>query len=100
MRVEWSKRADYIHGRHGIYTMWAEEAVNDEHALWFVPDPASRSGYAVRIIGHSPGAGAVVTVILIDAAADKDEQPKGQWWGSNAWLANRRDQHRYGGRES
>ena len=74
MGVDWSKRADYIRVRHGIETKWADEALNDEHALWFTPDPASRSGYAVRVIGHSRGATAVLTVILIDAAADPEEQ--------------------------
>lgn len=70
--------------------------IADEHAVWFVPDPASRSGHAVRVIGYSPAAAAVVTVILVDAAADPQERPDGDWWGSNAWRANRRDQHIYG----
>ncbi len=61
-----------------------------------MPDPASRSGHAVRVMGYSPSAGAVLTVILVNAEADPDERPDGSWWGSNAWPANERDQRRYG----
>lgn len=95
-RVDWSKRAEYIRARHGIDPSWADEAVGDEHAVWLVPDPASRSGHAVRVIGYSPTAGAVVSVILVKADADPNEQPDGDWWGANAWLANPRDHRIYG----
>ncbi|MGI8814368.1 MAG: hypothetical protein ACR2G2_03500 [Pseudonocardia sp.] len=47
-------------------------------------------------MGYSPSAGAVLTVILVNAEADPDERPDGSWWGSNAWPANERDQRRYG----
>jgi len=100
VRIDWSKRADYIRARHAIKPEWANEAVGDEHAVWLVPDPASRSGHAVRAIGYSVSAGAVLTVILVDAKADPAEPPDGEWWGSNAWLANRRDQRIYGEAES
>lgn len=98
--VDWSKRAEYIRARHGIDPSWADEAVGDEHAVWLVPDPASRSGHAVRVIGYSPTAGAVVSVILVNADADPNEQPDGDWWGANAWLANPRDHRIYGETES
>ena len=65
MRVDWSKRAGYIGERHGISVAWADEAVNDRHAVWQVPDPASRSGLLIRVIGYSPSVRAVLTVILI-----------------------------------
>lgn len=100
VRVDWSKRADYLRARHGINWVWASEAVHDEHAVWLVPDPASRSGHAARVIGYSASAGAVLTVILVNAEADPAEHPDGDWWGSNAWLANRRDQRIYGEAES
>lgn len=99
-RVDWSKRIDYIRVRHGMKAPWADEAVADEYAVWLVPDPASRSGHAVRVIGYSPAAGAMVTVILVSADADPGERPEGDWWGSNAWLANSRDQRIYGEVES
>jgi hypothetical protein len=94
--VDWSKRADYIWQRHGIEPAWADEAVNDDHGIWLVPDPASRSGHAVRLIGYSPSAAAVLTVILVAADADPDEPPDADWWGSNAWRANDRDYRLYG----
>ena len=59
MQVDWSKRVDYVGERHGIPADWADEAANDRHAVWQVPDPASRSGLSVRVIGYSPSARAV-----------------------------------------
>lgn len=98
--IDWSKRADYIRARHAIEPRWASEAVHDEHAVWLVPDPASRSGHAVRVIGYSVSAGAVLTVILVAAEADPVERPDGDWWGSNTWVANPRDRRIYGEEES
>ncbi|MBV9313143.1 MAG: hypothetical protein JO100_05230 [Pseudonocardia sp.] len=43
------------------------------------------------MIGYSPSEGAVLTVILVSADADPTERPDGEWWGSNTWLAERRD---------
>lgn len=94
--MDWSRRADYIAARHGIAVLWADEAVNDAHAVWQVPDPASRSGLSVRVIGYSASAGAVLTVIVVSADADPDKRPDGDWWGSNAWVSNRQDRGLYG----
>lgn len=94
--IDWRKRATYIRTRHGVEPAWADEAVNDEHAVWLMPDPASESGYAVRVVGYSATAGAVLTVILVDASADPSVTPAGQWWGSNAWMASPRDRRLYG----
>jgi len=99
-RVDWSKRAGYVRIRHGIEPGWADQAVDDEHAVWLMPDPASQSGHAVRVIGYSATAGAVLTVILVDSAADPDEEPDGDWWGANAWRANQRDRRLYGEEDS
>jgi hypothetical protein len=95
-RVDWTKRAGYIRTRHALEPDWADEAVADEHAIWLTPDPASRTGHAVRVIGYSVTAGIVLTVILVDPVADTAEQPEGDWWGANAWRANQRDRHLYG----
>src|SRR5690348_9763690 len=95
VRVDWSKRSAYIWRRHGVRVAWADEAVNEGHALWLHPDPASKSGLTVRIVGYSPGAGTVLTVILLDPAADPTEVPDGDWWGVNAWSANDRDRNLY-----
>jgi hypothetical protein len=82
--VDWSKREEYIQERHSIEPAWADEAVADEHAVWVRPDPASRSGDSVRVIGWSGSVGEVLTVILVDARVDPSELPRGDWWGSNA----------------
>lgn len=55
------------------------------------PDPASKSGRGVRIIGYSITARAVWTVIVLD-----DE---GITYGVNAWKANAKDLRRYLGTE-
>lgn len=99
-RVDWSKRAGYLRIRHGIEPGWANQAVDEEHAVWLTPDPASRSGHAVRVIGYSVTAGAVLTVILVDSGADPDEERDGDWWGANAWRANQRDRRLYGEEDS
>lgn len=94
-RVDWSKRADYIRARHGIEPDWATQAVNDPDAYWADPDPASKSGGSVRVIGHSRNAGELLTVIVLPADTDPVDRPDGDWWGVNAWLANTKDQRIY-----
>jgi hypothetical protein len=39
--------------RHGIHPAWANEALDDPDRLAITPDPASKSGRAVRTIGWS-----------------------------------------------
>ena len=95
IQVDWSRRADYVRTRHGVEPAWADQAVADDHAVWLTPDPASRSGLSVRVIGYSLGAGAVLAVILIDPDADPEDKPDGQWWGANAWTANDADRKLY-----
>ena len=96
LRVDWSKRADYVRSRHGVDPAWADDAVNDDHAVWLTPDPASRSGRSVRVIGYSTGARDVLTVILVAADAEDAEQPVGEGWGANAWVSSPRDRRLYG----
>jgi hypothetical protein len=90
-RTDWQHRGAYIHTRSqrrpgdtDIDPLWADEAVNDTDAAWLDPDPKSKSGRSTRVIGHSPTAGMVITVILVP----KDGQ---EWWGANAWKANDTD---------
>lgn len=97
--VDWSKRGDYIRTRHGIEPGWADEAAGDAHAVWLTPDPASRSGHSIRVIGYSTSARSVLTVILLGADADPDEPPDGRWWGANGWVANDTDRRIYGKEE-
>lgn len=94
-RVDWQHRGEYIQSRSqrrpgdtDIDPVWADEAVDDTDAAWFDPDPKSKSGRSARVIGYSPTAGMVITVILV---------PKGEeeWWGANAWKANDTDERIY-----
>ena len=94
--MDWSTRAAYVRSRHGVDPAWADDAVNDDHAVWLTPDPASRSGRSVRVIGYSTGARDVLTVILVAADAEDAEQPVGEWWGANAWVSGPRDRRLYG----
>lgn len=94
-RIDWSKRASYIQGRHGLETRWADEAVDDADAAWLDPDPTSASGLSVRVIGYSPSVNQVLTVILLPADADPADPPNGDWWGVNAWPSNARDRRVY-----
>ena len=75
MRVDWSKRSEYVCSRHAVEQAWADEAVQDEHAVWLRPDPASLSGRSVRVIGYSSSAQQLLTVVLVDAEADPSEKP-------------------------
>ena len=61
--IDWKHRAAYMAERHGVLPEEADEAVQDVDALWFDPDPKSRSGDSVRVIGYSHTAKAVLSVI-------------------------------------
>ncbi len=50
-------------GASDVELAWTLEAAADAHRLVRDPDPRSRAGYT-RIVGFSPGAGFVLTVIL------------------------------------
>ncbi|HJT91928.1 MAG TPA: transposase [Mycobacterium sp.] len=90
MQADWTHRGDYI-AKHGVAPVHADEAIGDPDRVVVNPDPASKSGRGVRIIGYSITAQAVLTVIVLD-----DE---GTTWGVNAWKANVRDQRLYRGEE-
>lgn len=93
-RINWEHRGEYIRTRSqrrvgdtDIEPAWADEAVADPDAARLVPDPASKSGQTIRVIGYSVTAGLVVTVILLPT---EDEVI-----GVNAWKANDSDIRRY-----
>jgi hypothetical protein len=60
-------RSDRYPGAIDIEVDWTLEAAADPRRIVHDPDPKSRSG-AVRIIGYSPSAGFVVTVIATGSA--------------------------------
>ena len=88
--ADWSRRGDYI-AKHGVTPAQADEATADPERVVIDPDPASKSGRSVRIVGYATTAQAVLTVIVLD-----DE---GTTYGVNAWKANVRDQRLYRGDE-
>lgn len=68
----------------GIEPEWTLEAAGDVHRVVRDPDPRSRAAY-VRIIGYSPGADFVLTVIV-----DPDD-----WSGVTAWKTRGADLREY-----
>ena len=56
-------RSDRYPGSADIEPEWTLEAAGDPHRVVRDPDPRSRAAY-IRIIGYSPGAGFVLTVIV------------------------------------
>jgi hypothetical protein len=83
--LDWQYRAQYIRGKHGVRAAWANEAFADHAAVVESPDHASKSGETDRLVGYSPTAGMVITVIYL----------RDQLVGVNAWPANPTDIRRY-----
>ena len=87
--VDWTHGAAHMQDNHKVTAAEADEAVNDIDALWFDPDPRSKSGRSVRVIRYSYTRRAVLTVILVH----RDEG--GGYWGANGWESNASDRRRY-----
>lgn len=75
--------------RHQITVSEANEAVSDIGAVWFDPDPHSRSGRGVRVIDYSYSRRIILTVILVHREDDAG------YSGANGWQANSSDRRRY-----
>ena len=73
---------------HKVATAEADEAVGDIDAVWFDPDPASRSNRSIRVIGYSHSHRAILTVILV-------HRGDGTSYGANGGESNPVDQRRY-----
>jgi len=73
---------------HKVGTAEADEAINDIDAVWFDPDPASRSNRSVRVIGYSHSRRAILTVILV-------RRDEGTYYGANGWEPNPAELRRY-----
>jgi uncharacterized DUF497 family protein len=80
--------AQHMWDNHKVATAEADEAVDDVDAVWFDPDPASRSNRSVRVIGYSHSRRAILTVILV-------RREEGTYYGANGWESNPSDQRRY-----
>jgi hypothetical protein len=84
--ADWSHKGDYI-AKRDLTPDQANEALADPVRVVINPDPASKSGRGVRIIGYSRTPQEVLTVIVLE-----DE---GTVFGVNAWPASARDQRIY-----
>ncbi len=80
---------------HDTTPVVADEAVNDLDALWIDPDPSSKSGMSVRVIGYSATGRGLFVVTLVKPEADPNDKPDGDWWGANCWPANETAQRQY-----
>ena len=79
-------RSDRYPGATDIEVDWTLEAANDPRRIVRDPDPKSRTG-AVRIIGYSPAAGFVLTIIATGTAHA----------GVTAWKSSGADLREYEG---
>ncbi|WP_166354364.1 hypothetical protein [Phytoactinopolyspora limicola] len=66
---------------------WATEAALDEERLVLAPDPSSKSGTSIRIVGYSPSANRILVVILVPK--DIDALEDGEYWGGGDGLGGR-----------
>ena len=85
--VDWGLAEQHMWRRHRVLSSWAQQAWEDPSALVVDPDPASRSGRSIRVIGYSHGAQAILVVILVKA----DDH----FVAASAWRANASHQRRY-----
>ncbi|MGH3902761.1 MAG: hypothetical protein ACRDTE_00950 [Pseudonocardiaceae bacterium] len=94
MKVRWTQtRVEHIGTRSDRYAdaidievEWTDEAVADPRAVVSDPDQRSHTG-AIRIVGYSPAAGFVLTVV---AARIDDEL-----WGVTAWKTTGAERRSY-----
>lgn len=85
-RIEWdSNAADHIRTRSARYggaadidPAWTIEVVGDPDRLVDEPDPRSAHANSVRIVGYSPTARTVITVVAL-------RDPRGVLRGASAW---------------
>jgi len=77
----WSREAQsHMWESHRVTPTEADEAVEDVDAVWFEPDPASKSGLTGRVVGYSRSRREVLCVIVLPAEDGYE--------GVNGWPAN------------
>jgi uncharacterized DUF497 family protein len=94
VKVRWTQaRADHIATRSQRYPEaadievgWTAEAVADPRAVVSDPDPRSKTG-AARIVGYSPTAGFVITVIALRLGEEL--------WSVSAWKTTGAERRNY-----
>lgn len=85
--IDWSHAEDHMWRRHRVLVAWAREAWTDPFALVLDPDPSSRSGVSLRVIGYSRTARTVLVVVAVRG----DES----FVVASAWQANTSHLRRY-----
>ena len=63
--LDFETAAEHIWQGHRILMDWVREACSDDDRVILDPDPASRSGQSLRIVGFSASFGHPVTVVAI-----------------------------------
>jgi hypothetical protein len=81
------RRSERYPGATNIEPDWTLESARDPRRVVLDPDPKSRSG-AIRLIGFSPSAGFVITVIITPTTHA----------GASAWKSSGADLRVYEGR--
>jgi len=95
-RIEWVEdAAHHIRTRSERYPDavdiepdWTAEAVNDPDRIVDEPDPHSAHANSVRVVGYSPSASLVVTVVAL-----RDQH--GVLHGATAWRSNSKQRRQY-----
>ncbi|MEJ7754992.1 MAG: hypothetical protein WKF83_00500 [Nocardioidaceae bacterium] len=81
MDIVWSPEAQiHMWEAHEVTPAEATEAIEDIDAVWYEPDPASKSGLTSRVVGYSHSRVRILCVIVLPT--DEGYQ------GINAWPAN------------
>lgn len=88
-QVDWRHAADHMWDLHKVTVSEANEALDDADAVWFDPDPKSKSGQSIRVIGYCASRRELLTVILVrDPGTER-------LWGANGWTSNSADRALY-----
>ena len=89
IKVEWVGEQHML-DRHPYMTVdIANEVLTDPDALMFNPDPRSKSGKSVRVIGYSYTLSDVCAVLVLPHDDD------GSWYGLTGHKANDREKRLY-----
>ena len=86
--MDWTHGAGHMQASHQVTPEEADEALSDIDAVWFDPDPHSKSGRSVRVIGYSHSRNKILTVILV-------HREDSGYWGANGWESSSSDRRRY-----
>lgn len=90
--VDWETAAGHIWHTHQILIEWVKEACADVDRVILDPDPASKSGRSLRIVGFSSSFGHPITVVAIRRQSRLEV--------TSAWRSNSRDARIYRERQA